>query len=342
MEAIKKDIFKLYELSTKYNDSDAEEFSNKKFDINEYFNDEFTIYVDGIFFFDGNESNINKLETNISSKHLSFYNLWNNEFRQYILSLIPERFKQINIIYYEDIKWNQYNNPTNEKGFKLIKKYLTDKDHDTNRVINSRFIDSIFPINIIDKRIHSCICIDKNGYMNIYNTAPKREMAWTSKYKGSNLPIINHYLVSSFVTEVKDIPIFVVNIDNTITTLYDKLLKYNIKLSGHTSIIELRKTIELPWILPSDKLHYGIYSNYKMGFNKYNLNSSLIYIYALNLIHLNISPYALDKLIVCSLFDNTFESLKNIIQDFINSKITPEVKEIICEKLDKYYDDNKK
>ena len=141
MEAIKKDIFKLYELSTKYNDSDAEEFSNKKFDINEYFNDDFTIYVDGIFFFDGNESNINKLETNISSKHLSFYNLWNNEFRQYILSLIPERFKQINIIYYEDIKWNQYNNPTNEKGFKLIKKYLTDKDHDTNRVINSRFIE---------------------------------------------------------------------------------------------------------------------------------------------------------------------------------------------------------
>jgi len=353
MEAIKKDIIKLYELSSQYNESDdklIEEFNNKKFDINEYFNDEFTIYVDGIFFVDSNESNINKLETDITHNNLGFYNLWNDGFRQYILSLIPKRFKRINIVYYEDIKWNKNNNPTEEKGTKLIKEYLIDKDHAEERV-SSRFNFSILPINIIDKRIHSCICIDFKGYMNIYKIYPYRIMTWTSNYEGSNLPFINHWLVfinevgqkRRFHNEVKDIPIFVVNPDNTVTTLYDKLIKYNIEFLGTHSITKLRNTIELSWILPSDKLHYGVISNYKMAINKDLLNSNIIGIYASRLfIHLKISAYSLDKLIVCSLFEDTFKSLKNIIQDFMKSIITPEVQDTINKKLDKFYNDNKK
>lgn len=213
MNTIKTDINKLYELS-------IESITNhnliiwKKEDINEWFNEIFTIYVTGIAdWCDG-------------TKPSNLMIVWNRAYRNHILSLIPDRFKHIHIIHHdilESIIDGKLQIRPSEERVKIsnfINDYIIKEDNKIPKVV-SVFNDSYLPLDRLEKRIHSYILLDlahafeytdKIGYMKLDDKEYKINRIFY-RYHGNDIELTIYPKY------------FHINDDNSVISYYDKLLE---------------------------------------------------------------------------------------------------------------------
>jgi hypothetical protein len=322
MNSIKKDINKLYELSIRsINNHDL--IIWKKEDINEWVNGIFTIYVTGIAdWCDG---------TNPSKLMI----VWNRAYRNHILSLIPARFKQINIIHYDILEY--INNGKLEirplKDRVLISDFINDYIiNEDNKIpkVTSVFRNDYIPLDRLENKIHSYILLDlahafeytdKIGYMKLNEKEYKITRIY-ERYHGNDLELTRYPTY------------FYVNSDNTIVSYYDKLLEVGLSAIPVFDI----NTIKFDEHIIKSLKGYKMYDDKNVDITQNSVNTMITKIY---LDKLGTSLDDIDSIIWHAIYNNnvilTMEEIQIDLKrrvELIKTEIKTEINEAL-EKLKK-------
>ena len=325
MNSIKTDINILYELSIK-STTKYDLIIWKKEDINEWFNEIFTIYVTGIAdWCDG-------------TKPSNLMIVWNRVFRNHILSLVPARFKHIHIIHHDILEslidGKLQIRPSEERVIisNFINDYIIKEDNKIPKVV-SVFNNSYLPLDRLEKRIPSYILLDlahafeyteKIGYMKLDDKEYKINRLH-ERYYGDDIEGIKYYKY------------FHVNEDNTVVSYYDKLIESGLPC-GIDDLIPIPS-----FNIDSIKLEKHIIKNlreYKMYQDEtetiQNTLDSLNYLVTnIYLYKLQTSFDDINKKIWNSIWDGTAKSIEKNIDASLKAKLTAPIIAEIDEDINK-------